>query len=593
MAAIRVVPRVVFPSLWGGFYFLKKEKMNKEIIKNGSQIVCESLLKENVEHIFGIPGGAILPLYQVLPEYPDLKHILVRHEQGAAHAADAYARATGKAGVAFATSGPGTTNLVTGIATAQMDSVPLVAITGQVGRPVIGTDAFQETDITGITLPITKHNYLVMETKDIASTIKEAFHIATTGRPGPVLVDIPKDILQEDGIFEYPESVNIPGYKPNNSVNLKQIKKATKLIQESSRPVILAGHGIKISNAYDELLSFAEKCQIPVINTLLGLSSFPANHYLYYGWPGMHGMAYSNLILDQADLIIAVGMRFDDRITGNPEKFATSSKKIHIDIDASEVGKIIPVEVPIVANAKNALKELVSAAPEKEHTEWLTQIDRIKNNHPTLKLRETDKLIPQYVINQLHELTDGQAIIVTGVGQHQMWAAQHYPFNDKNKIITSGGAGAMGYEVPGALGAQIGRPNEMVWSIAGDGGFMMTMSELATIAENRLPIKIAIMNNGFLGMVRQWQELFYDKSYVSTQYNGIPDFVKLADAFGIKAMRVKDKTQVKGAINDAVTHDGPVLIDFVVESEENVYPMIPSGQTVQDMMEEPSSQEIK
>ncbi len=567
--------------------------MNKEIIKNGSQIVCESLLKENVEHIFGIPGGAILPLYQVLPEYPDLKHILVRHEQGAAHAADAYARATGKAGVAFATSGPGTTNLVTGIATAQMDSVPLVAITGQVGRPVIGTDAFQETDITGITLPITKHNYLVMETKDIASTIKEAFHIATTGRPGPVLVDIPKDILQEDGIFEYPESINIPGYKPNNSVNLKQIKKATKLIQESSRPVILAGHGIKISNAYDELLSFAEKCQIPVINTLLGLSSFPANHYLYYGWPGMHGMAYSNLILDQADLIIAVGMRFDDRITGNPEKFATSSKKIHIDIDASEVGKIIPVEVPIVANAKNALKELISAAPEKEHTEWLTQIDRIKNNHPTLKLRETDKLIPQYVIKQLHDLTKGQAIIVTGVGQHQMWAAQHYPFNDKNKLITSGGAGAMGYEVPGALGAQVGRPNEMVWSIAGDGGFMMTMSELATIAENRLPIKIAIMNNGFLGMVRQWQELFYEKSYVSTQYNGIPDFVKLAEAFGIKAMRVKDKTQVKGAINDAVTHDGPVLIDFVVESEENVYPMIPSGQTVQDMMEEPSSQEIK
>ena len=567
--------------------------MNKEIIKNGSQMVCESLIKENVEHIFGIPGGAILPLYQVLPEYPQLNHILVRHEQGAAHAADAYARATGKAGVAFATSGPGTTNLVTGIATAQMDSVPLVCITGQVGRPVIGTDAFQETDITGITLPITKHNYLVMETKDIGNIIKEAFHIATTGRPGPVLVDIPKDILQEDGLFEYPKDINIPGYKPNTSVNLKQIKKASALIKESNRPVILAGQGIKISNAYDELLELAEKCEIPVINTLLGLSSFPANHYLYAGWPGMHGMAYSNLILDQADLIVAIGMRFDDRITGNPEKFATSSKKIHIDIDASEVGKIIQVDVPIVANAKTALKELIPAVSDKEHSDWLSQIDRIKNDHPSLKLRDTQKLLPQYIISKLHEITKGESIIVTGVGQHQMWAAQYYTFNDKNKIITSGGAGAMGYEVPGALGAQVGRPNEMVWSIAGDGGFMMTMSELATIAENKLPVKIAIMNNGFLGMVRQWQELFYDKSYVSTSYNGIPDFVKLAEAFGIMAMRVTDKTQVQSAITDAINHDGPVLIDFIVESEENVYPMIPSGATVEDMMEEPTSQEIK
>ena len=567
--------------------------MNKEIIKNGSQMVCESLIKENVEHIFGIPGGAILPLYQVLPEYPQLNHILVRHEQGAAHAADAYARATGKAGVAFATSGPGTTNLVTGIATAQMDSVPLVCITGQVGRPVIGTDAFQETDITGITLPITKHNYLVMETKDIGNVIKEAFHIATTGRPGPVLVDIPKDILQEDGLFEYPKDINIPGYKPNTSVNLKQIKKASALIKESNRPVILAGQGIKISNAYDELLELAEKCEIPVINTLLGLSSFPANHYLYAGWPGMHGMAYSNLILDQADLIVAIGMRFDDRITGNPEKFATSSKKIHIDIDASEVGKIIQVDVPIVANAKTALKELIPSVSDKKHSEWLSQIDRIKNDHPSLKLRDTQKLLPQYIIRNLHEITKGESIIVTGVGQHQMWAAQYYSFNDKNKLITSGGAGAMGYEVPGALGAQVGRPNEMVWSIAGDGGFMMTMSELATIAENKLPVKIAIMNNGFLGMVRQWQELFYDKSYVSTSYNGIPDFVKLAEAFGIKAMRVTDKTQVQSAITDAINHDGPVLIDFIVESEENVYPMIPSGATVEDMMEEPTSQEIK
>jgi len=566
--------------------------MNNKLM-NGSQMVCESLIREGVEHIFGIPGGAILPLYQVLPEYEKLKHILVRHEQGAAHAADGYARATGKAGVAFATSGPGTTNLVTGIATAQMDSVPIVAITGQVGRSVIGTDAFQETDITGITLPITKHNYLVMDINDIGETIKEAFHIATTGRPGPVLVDIPKDILQGNGVFNYPETINIPGYKPNTSVNQKQIKRACDLINKSKRPVLLAGHGIKISKAYDELLELAEKCQIPVINTLLGLSSFPANHYLYSGWPGMHGMAYSSLILDQSDLIIAVGMRFDDRITGNPDKFALASKKIHIDIDASEIGKIIHVDVPIVSDAKTALSNLVKSMGEKKHPDWLNQIDRLKNNHPSLKLRDTEKLLPQFIIKELHKLTNGDSIIVTGVGQHQMWAAQHYTFNDKNKMITSGGAGAMGYEVPAALGAQIGRPNEMVWSIAGDGGFQMTMSELATISENNLPIKFAIINNGFLGMVRQWQELFYEKSYVSTSYKGIPDFVKLAEAFDIYALKVTDKTQVKPAILDAIKHDGPVLIDFIVESEENVYPMIPSGATVQDMMEEPSSQEIK
>ena len=556
-------------------------------------MVCESLIREGVEHIFGIPGGAILPLYQVLPEYKKLKHILVRHEQGAAHAADGYARATGKAGVAFATSGPGTTNLVTGIMTAKMDSVPIVAITGQVGRPVIGTDAFQETDITGITLPITKHNYLVMDINDLGETIKEAFHIATTGRPGPVLVDIPKDILQGNGVFNYPENVNIPGYKPNTSVNQKQIKRACELIKKSKRPVLLAGHGIKISKAYDELLELAEKCQIPVINTLLGLSSFPANHFLYCGWPGMHGMAYSNLILDQSDLIIAVGMRFDDRITGNPDKFALGSKKIHIDIDASEIGKIIHADVPIVSDAKTALSNLVKSVEEKTHVEWLNQIDRLKTNHPSLVIRDTEKLLPQFIIKELHKLTNGDSIIVTGVGQHQMWAAQHYPFNDKNKIITSGGAGAMGYEVPAALGAQIGRPNEMVWSIAGDGGFQMTMSELATISEHRLPIKFAIINNGFLGMVRQWQELFYEKSYVSTSYKGIPDFVKLAEAFDIYALKVTDKTQVKPAILDAIKHDGPVLIDFIVESEENVYPFIPSGATVQDMMEEPSSQEIK
>ena len=560
---------------------------------NGSQMVCESLLREGVEVIFGLPGGAILPLYQTLPEYPQLRHILVRHEQGAAHAADGYARVTGKPGVAWATSGPGATNLVTGIATAQMDSVPMVIVTGQVSRASIGSDAFQETDTTGITLPITKHNYLVMNAADIPRAIKEAFHIASTGRPGPVLVDIPKDVLMEEAEFVYPDEVDLPGYKPTLEGHPAQIKRAAKLIAEAQRPVILAGHGIIISQAYEEVRELAEKAQVPVITTLLGIGSFPDDHLLCVGMPGMHGMAYASLAIEEADLLIALGMRFDDRITGKKAAFAINSKKIHVEIDPSEIGKNVNVDVPIVGDLKLVLRELNRRVKPATHVDWLRRIDELKRDHPSMIVRDTDKLIPQYVVKELSEATDGNAIVVTGVGQHQMWAAQHYTYRHPRSLITSGGSGAMGYEVPGAMGAQVGRPDKVVWSVAGDGGFQMTMAELATLVENKIPVKFAIINNSFLGMVRQWQEFFYHKSYVATGYSHNPDFVKLAEAFGMLGIRVTDKTQVRSAIMQAMEYDGPALVDFVVEEEENVYPMIPAGQTINDLIEEPLPEGVR
>ncbi len=561
--------------------------------RNGGQIVCEALLREGVDVIFGLPGGAILPLYQILPEYPELRHILVRHEQGAAHAADGYARVTGRPGVAWATSGPGATNLVTGIATAQMDSVPMVVVTGQVGRASIGSDAFQETDITGITLPITKHNYLVMHASEIAGVIKEAFYIANSGRPGPVLVDIPKDVFTEEVDVEWPETVDLPGYKPNLQGHSGMIRRAAKLIESAERPVILAGHGVILSQAFDELRELAEKAQIPVIPTLLGISSFPDDHVLCVGMPGMHGMAYASLAIEEADLLIALGMRFDDRITGDTSSFATGSKKIHVDVDPSEIGKNIPVDVPIVGDVKRVLVDLNKRVKPSTRIDWLNRIEELKRDHPSMLVRDTEKLIPQYVIKQISETTHGEAIVVTGVGQHQMWAAQHYSFNEPRSLVSSGGAGAMGYEVPGAMGAQVGRPDKVVWSVAGDGGFQMTMCELATMVENNIPVKIAILNNGFLGMVRQWQELFYERSYVATGYSSNPDFVKLAEAFGIFGARVTDKSQVRTAIMDAMAFDGPAIIDFVVEQEENVYPMIPSGMSVKEMIEEPRPQEAR
>ncbi len=568
---------------------------------NGSQLICESLLREGVDVVFGLPGGAILPLYQTLPQYPQLRHILVRHEQGAAHAADGYARATGRPGVAWATSGPGATNLVTGIATAQMDSVPVVAVVGQVMRAAIGSDAFQETDSTGITLPVTKHNHLVLYAEEIPQVVKEMFHIASTGRPGPVLIDVPKDVqtdevtLPFDSFDEYYERVemDLPGYRPTMEGSGRQIKKAAELIDQAERPVILAGHGVIFSEAFAEVRELAEKAQIPVITTLLGISGFPDDHVLCVGMPGMHGMAYASLAIEEADLLIALGMRFDDRITGRPSSFATRSKKIHVDIDPSEIGKNVQVDVPIVGDVKRVLRKLNPRVAESTHTEWLHRIERLKAEHPSMRIRETDKLLPQYIMRELSKATGGEAIIVTGVGQHQMWAAQHYTYKHPRTLITSGGSGAMGYEVPGAMGAQVGAPDRVVWSVAGDGGFQMTMAELATIAENRIPVKFAIMNNNYLGMVRQWQEFFYDSDYVATAYTGNPDFVKLAEAFGIMGIRVTDKMQVRPSIEQANAHDGPVVVDFVVEEEENVYPMIKAGGTIDDLVEEPVPERLR
>ena len=557
----------------------------------GAQMVCESLLREGVDVVFGLPGGAILPLYQTMPEYPQLRHILVRHEQAAAMAADGYYRTSGRVGVAFATSGPGATNLVTGIACASMDSSAIVCITGQVARAAIGKDAFQETDTTGVTLPITKHNYLVMRAADIPTAIHEAFHIAGTGKPGPVLVDIPKDVFTEVAEFDYPEDIDLPGYNPTTEGHPAQIKRAARLIKDAKRPVILAGHGVIISRAYDELKELAEKTQIPVITTLLGISSFPETHVLSVGMPGMHGVAYASLALDRSDLIISLGSRFDDRVTGRVSAFAPKAKIIHVDVDPAAIGQNVKTHIPIVGDIRRVLRILNQEVEEATHTEWLDEIEELRRQHPSLRLRDKPTLTMQYILKQLSDITQGKATIVTGVGQHQMWAALHYTFTEQNTMITSGGLGAMGFEIPAAMGAQVARPDALVWTIAGDGGFQMTLSELATIVENKIPVKIALMNNHVLGMVHQWQHLFYKDTFYATEYSGNPDFVKLAEAYGIHAVRVTEKTQVASAISDAIAHDGPVLIDFIVDPNENVYPMIPAGESIKELMEEPDSVE--
>ncbi|PKB78740.1 MAG: acetolactate synthase, large subunit, biosynthetic type [SAR202 cluster bacterium Io17-Chloro-G9] len=552
----------------------------------GAEIVCESLLKEGVEVVFGLPGGAVLPFYGAMAKYPALRHVLVRHEQAAAMAADGYARATGKVGVCSATSGPGATNLVTGIACAQMDSIPMVAITGQVPRPAIGTDAFQETDVTGITLPITKHNYLVMNVEDIAPAIKEAFHIARTGRPGPVLVDIPKDVLQTERTeFVWPETVDLPGYNPPGEAPEEQIAAAAELINQAERPVILAGHGVLISQAYSELLELAEKAQIPVITTLLGISSMPTDHYLNMGMAGMHGLASASLAIDQSDLLISLGMRFDDRVTGRLRDFAPNARVVHVDIDPSELDKNVKTDAPVTGDLKQVLNQLLPKVAANVHIEWLRNTDNLRVEHPSTEIRETQELLPQFVLAELSKAARGESLIVTGVGQHQMWAAQYCNFQEPNTLITSGGLGTMGFEVPAALGAKMGRPDKTVWSVAGDGGFQMTMCELATAVENDVEIKFAILNNGRLGMVHQLQDLSYEENHFATVYSGNPDFVKLAEAYGIAGIRVTEKEKVSEAIQLAMETPGPVIIDFMIKETENVFPWIPAGESVNEMLE--------
>jgi acetolactate synthase-1/2/3 large subunit len=549
----------------------------------GSQIFIEALKAEKVDTVFGYPGGAVLPIFDEIYK-SKLNFILVRHEQGAAHMADGYARATGRAGVCLATSGPGATNLVTGIATAYMDSVPMVAFTGQVKTFLIGNDAFQEADLIGITRSITKHNFLVKDVKDLARIIKEAFYIAQTGRPGPVLVDIPVDVTMAETDFVYPEKCYIRSYNPQIKADIKQIKKAAELINKSEKPLLYIGGGVIIANAAEELCALARSAQIPVTMTLTGLGSFPEDDPLSLGMLGMHGTAYANHAVQDSDLLISIGARFDDRVTGKIDEFAPHAKVIHVDIDPASISKNVSVDVPVVADAKDALVELKKYVKKPATAAWLKQIVEWKKKYP-LQYQCDDKLRPQYVIETIGKLTKDKAIITTEVGQHQMWTAQWYGFTKPRTFITSGGLGTMGYGMPAAIGAQIAKPDAIVFDIAGDGSIQMNIQELATAVFYKVPIKIVILNNGFLGMVRQWQELFYGKRYSETDLrDGNPDFIKVAEAYGLKAIRVERKQDVEAAIKAAIDHDGPVLVDCIVEREENVYPMVPAGSAINRMI---------
>jgi acetolactate synthase-1/2/3 large subunit len=549
----------------------------------GAQILLECLKREGVKAIFGYPGGQVLPLFDKLYD-SDIKFILVRHEQGAAHAADGYARATGKVGVCIATSGPGATNLTTGIANAYMDSIPLVAITGQVKSHLIGNDAFQEADVTGITRPITKHNYLVKDVKDLARIVREAFQIASTGRPGPVLIDIPSDIQMQDTEFIWPQEVLIRGYKPTLFGHPGQIKKAAKIISTAKKPIIYAGGGIITAGAHRQLKELAETIKAPVTWTLMGIGSFPATHELSLGMLGMHGTAYANHAIMNADVIIAVGARFDDRVTGRIDTFAPTAKVIHIDIDPSSISKNIRVDIPIVGDAKNILGELLEEIKKKSDTlEWLKIVEGWKKKYP-LKYNDSAKIKPQYVIEQLWEATQGDAIITTEVGQNQMWAAQWYKYIYPRSFLSSGGLGTMGFGFPAAMGAKIGCPEKTVVDIAGDGSIQMNIQELGTCVCNKINVKVLILNNGYLGMVRQWQELFYKKRYSQVCITS-PDFVKLAESYGAIGMQVTKKEEVRSSIDKALSIDNTVFIDFHVEPEENVYPMVPAGEAINRMIE--------
>jgi acetolactate synthase-1/2/3 large subunit len=559
--------------------------------RTGAQIVWESLVKEGVTTVFGYPGGAILPTYDAMLDYP-VHHVLVRHEQGASHMADGYARASGKVGVAIATSGPGATNLTTGIATAMLDSSPTVFITGQVSSKVLGSDAFQETDVTGITLPITKHNSLVTDVRQIARTMREAFVIARSGRPGPVLVDITKDAQQAKTDFVYPETVHLPGLHEPEPPDAESLARAAELIEKAERPLILAGAGVIRSGASQALLEFAERCQVPVALTLLGIGGFPQSHPLCLGMMGMHGEAFVNSAIQRADLLLAFGMRFDDRVTGNLKTYALHAKKIHVEIDASEINKNVKVDAALVADLLAALKALTPIVAKKRHDAWISEIEtgRAETRARDIVHKESNgQLLAPHVMHDLWKTTGGGSVIVTDVGQHQMWEAQYYKHDAPRTLITSGGLGTMGFALPAAIGAKFARPDAEVWVVAGDGGFQMTQCELATLQQEGLDVKIAVINNGFLGMVRQWQEFFHDKRYAATPMLS-PDFVKLAGAYDIPAHRVRSRGDVAPVVQQARETKGPVLIEFVVEKEEAVYPMVPAGSDLHAMIRRPSEE---
>jgi acetolactate synthase-1/2/3 large subunit len=556
--------------------------------KTGAEILWECMTREGVEVVFGYPGGANMPIYDAMLNYP-VHHVLVRHEQGAAHMADGYARASGKVGVAMATSGPGATNLVTGIATAMMDSSPIVCITGQVHAHLIGGDAFQETDVTGITLPITKHNFLVTSADQMAETVREAFYIARSGRPGPVLIDVCKNAQIETAEFEYPDEISLPGYRPPVHAPKADLEKAVELISQAERPLILAGHGVLMSNAMEELTMFAVKTNTPVTSTLLGLGGFPASHPLSLGMMGMHGEAYSNLAIQNADLLLAFGMRFDDRVTGNLRTYAPRARKIHVEIDPSEVHKNVHVDVPLIGDLKAVLTDLIPMVDEYDHESWLEQIQAWRDDseeRDILAWPNDGKLYVSHVVRDLWQITNGGATITTDVGQHQMWTAQYYQMEKPNRMITSGGAGTMGFGLPSAIGAWFANPEQEIWAVVGDGGFQMTQAELSTAVQEGANVKIALMNNNFLGMVRQWQEFFFEKRYSAVELQN-PDFVKIAEAHGIPAVLVTEPDKIGEAIDFARSKQGPVLVEFRVEKEEAVYPMVPAGADLDAMLRRP------
>lgn len=568
----------------------------------GAQAVVEMLHKENVTELFGIPGGVVIPLFDALYGDKKINLIITKHEQGAIHAADGYARSSGKPGVCVVTSGPGATNIVTGLATAYMDSIPIVALTGQVPTQTIGNDAFQEADTTGITRPVTKHNFIVKDPADLTRVFKKAFYIATTGRPGPVLVDLPKDILTAEINFEYPEDIKIPGYNPTVKGNIRQIKRVIEAINDSRKPLIYAGGGIVASNASEELSEFVRITGIPVTLTLMGLGAFPAAEPEFLGMLGMHGTKTANYAVDNCDLLVAIGSRFDDRITGKLSVFAPHAKFIHIDIDPASISKNVVIDIPVVGDAKHILKEMCKFAKKLEIKDWIGEIKKWKKEHPLTYKDDDDILRPQYVVEQIYRVTGGDAIIATEVGQNQMWAAQFYKFNKPRRLITSGGLGTMGYGLPAAIGAQFAFPQATVFDIAGDGSIQMNIQEMATISQHALPINIAILNNGYLGMVRQWQEFFFDRQYAATCLKRdqrcpvvcnnpgencppyIPDFVKLAEAYSAVGMRIEKKSDVEGALLEAVKTKKPVLMDFIVNPEENVTPMVPAGASINTMI---------